>query len=96
VRHDPPRIVWCGVVWTSETEVAMPPLPKPADLETITYAEGDRVCIDVVLDHVVVQTVTLSLAQLREHRQMTAERAALVAAPVTPGEPPLFDDGEDG
>jgi hypothetical protein len=57
-------------------EVPMPPLPKPADLETIAYAEGDRVCIDVVLDHVVVQTVTLSLAQLREYRELIAERAS--------------------
>jgi hypothetical protein len=48
----------------------------PDNVQTIAYAEGDRVCIDVVLDHVVVQTVTLSLAQLREYRQLTAERAA--------------------
>jgi hypothetical protein len=24
VRHDPPRIVWSGRVWTSETEAQMP------------------------------------------------------------------------
>jgi hypothetical protein len=77
-------------------EVPMPLLPKPADLETIAYAEGDRVCIDVVLDHVVVQTVTLSLAQLREHRRCIAENAGPAAALATPGEPPLFDDEEDG
>jgi hypothetical protein len=68
----------------------------PDDVQTIAYAEGDRVCIDVVLDHVVVQTMMLSLAQLREYRRFIAENAEPVAARATPGEPPLFDDEGDG
>jgi hypothetical protein len=48
----------------------------PDNVQTIAYAEGDRVCIDVALDHVVVQTVTLSLSQLREYRRMVADEAA--------------------
>jgi hypothetical protein len=85
VRPDPPRIVWSGILWRDvrpaadlqrEETPAMPTLSKPADLETIAYAEGDRVCIDVVLGHVVVQTVMLSLAQLREYRRMIAAEAA--------------------
>jgi hypothetical protein len=55
----------------------MPTLPKlPDNVQTVAYLDGDRLCVDVVVDHVVVQTVTLSLSQLREYRQITAEQAS--------------------
>jgi hypothetical protein len=77
VRHDPPRIVWAGRVWTSDMEVPMPAYPPlPGNVQTHSYSENGVLHVDVVVDHVVVQTVSLDLHRLIEHRRMIAAEAA--------------------
>jgi hypothetical protein len=77
VRHDPPRIVYAGAVWHGTMEVPMPTYPPlPGNVQTVGYSENGRLHVDVVVDHVVVQTVSLDLHRLIEHRGMIAEQAS--------------------
>jgi predicted Zn-dependent protease len=53
---------------------AYPPLP--GNVQTIGYSEDGRLHVDVIVDHVVVQTVSLDLRRLIEHCRMIADEAA--------------------
>jgi hypothetical protein len=87
VRHDPPRIVWSGRVWTSETEVPMPTLPMtPIDPRVIVWALA---CVEHALRR---GETNLDLARLVK----IGEGGLRMAASVTPPEVELFDDEEDG
>jgi hypothetical protein len=50
--------------------------PLPGNVQTIGYSENGVLHVDVIVDHVVVQTVSLDLRRLIEHREMIAVRAA--------------------
>jgi hypothetical protein len=86
VRHDPPRIVWAGCVWTSETGVQMP-----------NYAAiMERELAAVNAETVRLYLLVLRALGAREAAVMdgAGERAAMVT--VTPPKVGLFDDEEDG
>jgi hypothetical protein len=49
--------------------------PLPGNVQTVGYSENGVLHVDVLVDHVVVQTVSLDLNRLIEHREMIAGRA---------------------
>jgi hypothetical protein len=87
LRHDPPRIVWSGRVWTSETEVRMP-----------NYAVSEAEIASLAAYRAMVARYRAWAADLERAlfgEDVPRDRPAAPVA-VTPPEVGLFDDEEDG